>query len=134
MAATVAQLEEVCHEVMAVLGAGFSEAVYHKAVETELRLRNIQYQSEVVLPVEYKGHNVGSMRADLVVGHIVLEFKALTAMVGPRNCKLDSASKQLLRYCKRLQCPVGMVVNFAQDTESVQCFTSFVGHPTPAAD
>ena len=54
-------------EVHKVLGNGFLEAVYQKALEHELRLRNIPFEAQVYLPVYYKGELVGDYIADFLI-------------------------------------------------------------------
>jgi len=100
-----------CQSVFDELGVGYSEAVYHTAVETQLRLDGVAYESEVVIPVRYRGHTVGSVRADLIIDGVVVELKALT-----RATKLDAAVRQARMYCRLLGLTRGLVVNFCQDT------------------
>lgn len=47
-----------CIEVHKILGAGLLESVYHKCLEEEFRLRNINFQSELKVPVVYKGKEI----------------------------------------------------------------------------
>jgi hypothetical protein len=44
-------------EVQNELGLGFSELVYHEALNIELGLRNIPYESEKLITIAYKGHS-----------------------------------------------------------------------------
>ncbi len=68
-------------EVHRVLGPGFLEAVYQKALAHELTLRGIPFERQKELPVYYKGQLVGHYVADLVVdGQIILELKAVSAL------------------------------------------------------
>ena len=43
-------------EVHKILGPGFLEAVYHEAMEIELNLRKIPYESHKKLKIPYKSH------------------------------------------------------------------------------
>lgn len=67
-------------EVHSILGPGFTEAVYHSALQRELSERQIAHHSEGTIPVMYKGAPVGRRRPDLFVvtdnGLIVVELKA----------------------------------------------------------
>jgi len=68
-------------EVHRVLGPGFLEAVYQAALEHELTLRGIPFESQKRLEVTYKDKIVGEYIADLVVdGKIILELKAISAL------------------------------------------------------
>ena len=49
------------YEVSNVLGAGFLEKVYERALARELALRGLSVRSQVAFPVGYKGECVGTM-------------------------------------------------------------------------
>ena len=52
-------------EVYRVLGYGFLEKVYHRAMECELQKRGLQTEIEHPIEVHYKGAIVGEYFADL---------------------------------------------------------------------
>jgi GxxExxY protein len=54
-------------EVANVLGAGFLEKVYERAMIRELALRGVSAKPQISFPVCYKSHYVGEYVADLVV-------------------------------------------------------------------
>jgi GxxExxY protein len=54
-------------EISKVLGAGFLEKVYERALMYELVLRGLNVKAQVSFPVGYKGQSVGEYLADLVV-------------------------------------------------------------------
>jgi GxxExxY protein len=60
------------YEVANVLGAGFLEKVYERALTRELGLRGLKVEAQVGYPVLYKGQSVGEYVADLLVGDCVL--------------------------------------------------------------
>ena len=63
-------------EVANVLGSGFFEKVYERALIGELALRGLSAKAQVSFPVCYKGHCIGEYVADLVVEEkIVVELK-----------------------------------------------------------
>lgn len=74
------ELEEAVEEVHTELGSGFTESVYHRALEHELSDRGVPFTSEGTIPVFYKGFPVGRRRPDLFVetddGTVVVELKA----------------------------------------------------------
>ena len=55
-------------EVHRHLGPGLQEPLYAPAVHIELSLRGIPFQSELLLPVSYKGRPLGFRKMDLLVG------------------------------------------------------------------
>ena len=65
-------------EVHRVLGPGFLESVYERALCVELGLRSLPYESQVPIAVGYKGHLVGESCLDLwVAKRLVVELKAI---------------------------------------------------------
>ena len=55
------------YEVSNILGAGFVEKVYERALLAELKLRNLPTATQAPFSVVYKGKHVGVYTADLVV-------------------------------------------------------------------
>lgn len=74
------RLKEAAQEVHDRLGPGFTESVYHSALQRELSERGIAHHSEGTIPVIYKAAPVGRRRPDLFVvtdyGLLVVELKA----------------------------------------------------------
>ena len=68
-------------EVHRLLGSGFLEAVYQKALAHELRARNIPFQEQVHLPIVYKGELIGDYIADFVIdAKFIVEIKAASRL------------------------------------------------------
>lgn len=98
-------LRKFAEEVYASLGAGHLESIYHAAMNVELRLAGIMYESEQVMPVTHKGQFVGVVRADTIVQkECVLEFKI--------SGKLEDAKQQARQYMKLQGYKYGYVVMF----------------------
>ena len=71
-------------EVNKVLGAGFLEKVYEKALIIELLVRGLRAESQVPIEVIYKGEVVGEYFADIVVeGQVIIELKTLAGRKRP---------------------------------------------------
>ena len=65
-------------EVANVLGCGFLEKVYERALFRELVLRGLRLRAQVSFPVMYKGMTVGDNLADLVVEEqVIVELKCV---------------------------------------------------------
>src|SRR5262245_3150439 len=65
-------------EVSNVLGAGFLEKVYRRALLIELGLRGIRAAGEVSFRVSYKGECIGEYHADILVEDtLVVELKCV---------------------------------------------------------
>jgi GxxExxY protein len=94
-------------EVYYVLGPGFSEPIYQEALEIELTRRNIPFESQKHLLMEYKGAVLQKPHyADLVCyDQVVIELKALD--------RLSSVEvSQLMNYMKITKMRVGLLINF----------------------
>ena len=94
-------------EVHRVLGVGLLESAYQRALAHELTLRGIPHESEVELPLAYKGTALDcGYRIDLcVAGALVVEVKAVGRV-------LPVHEAQLLTYMRLGGFRVGLLVNF----------------------
>jgi len=94
-------------EVHRAIGPGLLESTYQYCLRHELALRGIGYESEVPLPIRYKGYTVGeAYRIDLVVeGRLVVELKSVEAT-------LDLHKAQLLTYLRLAHRRLGLLINF----------------------
>jgi GxxExxY protein len=82
------------YEVMNVLGPGYLEKVYERALLAELPHRGVQAKAQVAIPVFYKGDLVGEYFADLLVEEqLVVELKCC-------NQICDEHLAQCLNYLK----------------------------------
>ena len=95
-------------EVHRLLGSGFLEAVYQKALAHEFTLRGIPFQEQVHLPVTYKGLVVGGYIADFVIENkIILELKAVSS--------IDDAHKaQAINYLAATGYELAIILNFGE--------------------
>ena len=101
-------------EVSNILGHGFLEAVYRKALLHELRLRELTAKEEVRFDVPYKGTSIGTYVADLVVGNaVVVELKAVECLNGQHT-------GQLLNYLKASGLHVDLLLNFGKPRVEVK--------------
>jgi GxxExxY protein len=99
------QIIGAAFEVHRVLGYGFLEKVYQKAMQIELRLRGFRAEIENNITVIYKGHEVGPYRADLFVNEcVIVEIK-----VAKSYNSEDEA--QLLNELKATNIKVGLLIN-----------------------
>ena len=103
-------------EVNRVLGSGFLEKVYEKALMVELKLRGLGAKSQVPVSVDYKGENVGEYFADIVVeNQIILELKSVYSLQNIHEA-------QLLNYLKATGYKVGLLVNFTHPKAEIKRF------------
>ena len=99
-------IKEYAELVYKNLGPGYSESVYNKAFEVLLRKNDIPYETERIVPIDFMGHNVGNLRADLILdGEIVLELKAVKNMT-------DVMVTQAQNYLKLTGLKHSYLINF----------------------
>lgn len=94
-------------EVYNTLGSGFLEAVYQEALAIELSSRQIPFQEQAQIKIEYKGEPLKSpYYADFFCySCILVELKAQEHLV-------SSNEAQLLNYMKGAKLSVGVLINF----------------------
>jgi GxxExxY protein len=94
-------------EVHKELGHGFLEPVYQKALELELSMQKIAFESQKRLKIFYKGID---LEKDYVPDFIcddkiIVEIKALDRLT-------SKETSQLLNYLKATGLKVGVLINF----------------------
>ena len=96
-------------EVYNVLGYGFLEKVYQRAMQVELLRRELKCENECKISVTYKNVVVGDYFADLLVEEkVIVELKIAVAY--------NSADEaQLLNELKATGVKVGLLVNFGRE-------------------
>jgi GxxExxY protein len=94
-------------EVHRTLGAGLLESTYEMCLCRELSIREIPFERQVPIAVEYKGVKLDcGYRADIVVaGMILAEIKAIDSL-------LPIHDAQLLSYLKLGGWKIGLLINF----------------------
>ena len=60
-------IRDLCNHIYKTLGPGFSERVYHNAMEVMLRQKGINYETERIVPIVFEGHTIGNVRADIII-------------------------------------------------------------------
>ena len=55
------QIKKIARDVYRVLGSGFSEDVYDRAMQVGLRLAKFRYEGQKAVELKYKDHCVGDL-------------------------------------------------------------------------
>lgn len=94
-------------EVHRVLGPGLLESAYEECLCHEFELREINYERQKLLPVQYKGKTLDcGYRLDILVqGMIILELKCVEKL-------LPIHEAQLLTYLRLSGSKTGLLINF----------------------
>ena len=92
--------------VHSILGNGFPEVVYQRALAIEFRLQGIPFEREKEMLIFYKTEQVGKRRVDFLVEEIIsVELKATTVLT-------DSDLAQAINYLEAYDLEIGLLLNF----------------------
>jgi GxxExxY protein len=101
------ELIGACIEVHRLLGPGLLESTYEQCLGQELRLRKVPFDSQVPVPIAYKGTQLDcGYRLDLLIrAQVIIEIKAVDRL-------LPIHSAQVLTYLKLTGAAAALLVNF----------------------
>ena len=89
-----------------ILGTGFQEVVYQRALGYEMERRGLSFAREWEVPIFYKQRQVGTRRVDFLVdGKVVVELKAISGLESVHLA-------QAINYLEAFGLEVGLLLNF----------------------
>ncbi len=89
-----------------ILGNGFQEVIYQRALEIEMQLAGIEFIREFEMPIFYRNHQIGTRRVDFFVEEKVsVELKAL---INTEPVHLAQA----INYLEAYNLEIGLLINF----------------------
>ena len=95
-------------EVRTQLGSGYLEKVYENAVLVELRSRGVSAVAQSQMSVSYKGTQVGTYLADVLVeGRLICEIKSTRDLAAEHEA-------QIINHLKTTGTKVGLLLNFGR--------------------
>jgi GxxExxY protein len=113
------------YKVYNILGFGFLESVYKKALAIELMKFNLKFEEEKPLKVYYEDKVVGDFFIDLFVeNEIVIELKSIQKLAKEHEV-------QLVNYLNGFKKEIGLLINFSPHGVEVKRKHR---HPLPKAD
>ena len=93
-------------EVHRILGNGFQEKIYQRALAIEMTYQGLSFSQEHEMNIIYKGTHIGTRRVDFFVeGRIMLEIKAVIKLE-------DIHLAQAINYIEIYRLPIGLLINF----------------------
>jgi GxxExxY protein len=93
-------------EVHKILGNGFQELIYQRALVEEMVLNNLSFQREFDMPIFYKEKQIGTRRVDFLIEDVIsVEIKAVTKLE-------DVHLAQAINYLEAFNLEIGMLINF----------------------
>ena len=97
-----------------VLGPGFAERIYEKALLYEFAKNGLQYAEQKVISIKYKDIMLGDHRVDfLVEDEAIVELKTVSGIN-------EIHEAQILSYLKAANKRVGLILNFARATLEIK--------------
>ena len=93
-------------EVHKILGNGFQEVIYQRALELEMNALGLNFLREYEMDIFYKGERIGGRRVDFFVENCVMvELKALINLE-------DVHLAQAMNYLEAYNMEIGLLINF----------------------
>jgi GxxExxY protein len=101
-----------------LLGNGFQEVIYQRALAIEMNLARIAFQREFEMPIFYREEQIGTRRVDfLVEGIISVELKAKTKLE-------DVHFAQAINYLEAYNLEIGLLINFGETSLNFKRLTN----------
>ncbi|MCL2042172.1 MAG: GxxExxY protein [Bacteroidales bacterium] len=93
-------------QVHRVLGNGFQEVIYQRALAIEMEYEGLSFQREMEMPIFYRDKQIGTRRVDFFVENCVMvELKAME--------KIEDVHKaQAINYLEAYNIADGLLINF----------------------
>jgi GxxExxY protein len=93
-------------KVHGVLGNGFQEVIYQRALAIELSKADLTYARELNMVIYYDGIEIGTRRVDFFIeGAIMVELKAIIQLE-------DVHLAQAMNYLEAYKMEIGLLINF----------------------
>jgi GxxExxY protein len=93
-------------EVHRILGNGFQEVIYQRALEIEMAAQGLDFTREHEMKIYYKGVDIGTRRVDFFVeDKVMVEIKAVSLLE-------DVHLAQAINYLEAYGLEVGLLLNF----------------------
>jgi GxxExxY protein len=107
------QYEQLTHKIIGcamkvhnVLGSGFQEVIYQRALAIEMEKQGLGFGREMGMTIFYDGIDIGTRRVDFFIeDKIMVELKAVSTLN-----ELHLA--QAMNYLEAYKLPVGLLINF----------------------
>lgn len=105
---TTSEIIRCAMNVHSILGNGFQELIYQRALEIEFRENNLKFNREFVMPIFFKNYNIGTRRVDFLVDNLIsVELKA--------TIKLEDVHyAQAINYLEAYNLEIGLLINFGE--------------------
>ena len=107
------RIRQVAYDLHVYLGVGYLEKVYENGLRHRLEKSGFKVQTQVpILVRDEDGFVLGDYMADMVVDGVIIELKAVAAL-------MEVHVAQIINYLKATGCEHGLLINFG--SEKFQC-------------
>ncbi len=97
-------------EVHKILGNGFQEVIYQRALAIEMNNAGLEFSREHEMDIFYKGEKIGGRRVDFFVeDKIMVELKAVIQLE-------DVHLAQAINYLEAYKMDIGLLINFGSQS------------------
>ena len=101
-------------EVHRVLGNGFQEVIYQRALAKEMALQGLSFSREHEMPIFYKDDQIGTRRVDFFVeGEVMVELKAVIELEAVHLA-------QAINYLEAYGLDIGLLINFGNPSLQIK--------------
>jgi GxxExxY protein len=107
------KLNDITHKIIGcamqvhnILGNGFQEVIYQRALAIEMGISGLIFQREMEMPIFYRDEQIGTRRVDFFVENCVMvELKAIEKLI-------DVNKSQAINYLEAYNIADGLLINF----------------------
>ncbi|MBV5281178.1 MAG: GxxExxY protein [Paludibacter sp.] len=105
-------------EVHKIIGNGFQEVIYQRALEMEMNLQGLKFSREFEMPIFYKNNRIGTRRVDFLVEDVIsVEIKAVIQLE-------DVHLAQAINYLEAYNLEIGLLINFGSKSLTFKRLTN----------
>lgn len=105
-------------EVHKILGNGFQEVIYQRALEMEMNLQGLKFSREFEMPIFYKNNRIGTRLVDFLVEDVIsVEIKAVIQLE-------DVHLAQAINYLEAYNLEIGLLINFGSKSLTFKRLTN----------
>ena len=97
--------------VHSLLGSGFPEVIYQRALAIELAREQVVAQREVETPIYFRGQQIGTRRVDFLAAGPTLDQPILVELKATAELA-DAHFAQVINYLEAYRLHVGLLLNF----------------------
>lgn len=110
------EIINISNNVFKVLGKGFVESIYHKAILVDLYKTDYIIETKKIIPIMYNNVNVGYVESDIIVYD---QINNVIIIIELKSQEKDLNNKEIIQVQKYMrniqqQNSIGLIINFPQ--------------------